>query len=165
MTTSLKLRKWATPLTIGSFLLMAGTGVMMFFELEDGLTTVVHQWMSWIFLAGAAAHLAIHFRPLRNHLRSPLGKASFAVFAAILVGSAFSWGMTTGPQLKRPIEERLVEAPLSALADVAGRDIEALLRRFEESGASARGEQSIRQIAALSGADENRLLGLIFLAD
>lgn len=64
------LRRWATPLIIGSFVLMAGTGVLMFFEYEGGLITVVHQWFSWIFLLGAGAHIAINLRPFQNHLRS-----------------------------------------------------------------------------------------------
>ena len=34
------LRSWATRVTMGSFLLMAGTGVLMFFELDGGLTAV-----------------------------------------------------------------------------------------------------------------------------
>ena len=37
------IKTWATPLTLGSFVLMGGTGVLMFFEQDAGLTTVVHQ--------------------------------------------------------------------------------------------------------------------------
>src|SRR4029450_10400711 len=47
-------RPWATKLIIGAFLLMAVTGVLMFFELEHGFVVVVHQWASWILLIGAA---------------------------------------------------------------------------------------------------------------
>jgi len=42
------LRTWATPLTISAFLLMSVTGVLMFFHIEGGLTTVAHQWCSWL---------------------------------------------------------------------------------------------------------------------
>ena len=63
-------RRWATKLIIGAFLLMAATGVLMFFELDQGLVVVVHQWSSWILLIGAAGHLTLHFRPLEKHLKS-----------------------------------------------------------------------------------------------
>ena len=46
------LRGWATTLTIGSFVLMVGTGLLMFFALDRGLVVVIHQWFSWLFLAG-----------------------------------------------------------------------------------------------------------------
>lgn len=38
------LRKWATPLTIGSFLLMGVTGILMFFHLDIGLNKLAHEW-------------------------------------------------------------------------------------------------------------------------
>ncbi len=38
----LPLRRWATPLIIGAFLLMSVTGVLMFFEIDAGLTAVAH---------------------------------------------------------------------------------------------------------------------------
>lgn len=36
-------REWATPLTIGSFLLIAVTGVLMFFHLDSGLNKLAHE--------------------------------------------------------------------------------------------------------------------------
>lgn len=49
-------------------MLMAGTGVAMLFEWNDGLTTVVHQWFSWLFLAGAGGLIALNFRPIEQAL-------------------------------------------------------------------------------------------------
>lgn len=40
-------RNWATPLTIGSFLLMAVTGLLMFFHLDTGLNKAAHEWLGW----------------------------------------------------------------------------------------------------------------------
>ncbi|MBN9061768.1 MAG: hypothetical protein BGP06_04025 [Rhizobiales bacterium 65-9] len=159
------LRTWATPLTIGSFLLMAATGLLLFFEWNIGLTTVVHQWFSWFFLIGVASHLAINVRPLKNHLKSAWGRASVAIFSAVLIASIFSWGQVTGPQLERPIMEALVDAPLSVLAQMTRRSPEALVRDLQDKGVSATADDSLRAISARSGAGVNRLLGLIFLPE
>lgn len=43
MSEGISLRTWATPLTVGAFLLMAATGVLMFFGYDRGLTAVVHE--------------------------------------------------------------------------------------------------------------------------
>jgi hypothetical protein len=157
------LRSWATPLTIGSFLLMSGTGILMFFELDGGLTAVVHQWFSWLFLAGAAGHVTANVRPLGKHLGSRGGRASVALLGGVLVASYFSWGLVTGPQLKRPIERALVDAPLSALASVTHTPLGVLMQRLEAQGMSPNGAESVRELSGKYGIDENSLLGTVFL--
>jgi hypothetical protein len=158
-------RGWATPLTISAFALMAGTGVAMFFEWNRGLTTVVHQWFSWLFLAGAAGHITANFRPLRNHLKSRWGKASAVVFTSLLVASFFSWGRVTGPQLKYPIEQALVDAPLWALAGTTHTKPDVLLARLKTHGIAASREQSVRDLSRDSGVGANRLLAWVFLPE
>lgn len=161
----LTLRSWATPLTIGSFLLISATGILMFFEWERGLMTVAHQWLSWLLVIAVAGHIVVNLRPLKSHLRSRWGKASVAVFAAILAASASSWGMITGPQIKRPIEQALVDAPLSALAGVTRTPPQTVVERLGARGIAAGPDQSIGAIAQASGVDENRLLAIVFALD
>ncbi len=159
------LRTWATPLTIGSFLLMAATGLLLFFEWNAGLTTVVHQWFSWFFLIGVAGHLAINVRPLTSHLKSSGGRASIAIFTVVFAASILSWGQITGPQLERPIMAALVEAPLSTLAAMTHRQPEALVRKLEANGLIAAGDETLSAIAERNGIGVNQLLGLIFLTE
>jgi hypothetical protein len=158
-------RSWATPLTIGSFVLMTVTGVLMFFEVDWALMAVLHQWFSWLFLLGAGGHIGANLRPFKNHLKSGWGQASSAVCALVLIASFFTWGLITGPQLERPIEEKLVDAPLSALAGLVQTTPEDLVRRLSAHGIAAAGEQSIREISGASGAGENLLLGIVFLSE
>ena len=158
-------RSWATPLTIGSFILITATGILMFFEIERGLMVVIHQWFSWFFVLGAAGHVVVNFRPLKKHLASASGKASVATFVAVLAISAFSWGMITGPQLKRPLEQALVDAPLSALAGVIRADTGTVLGRLRERGVAAEPHESIGELAERSGVDENRLIAIVFALD
>ena len=47
-------REWATPITIGAFLLSAVTGVLLFFHLDSGLNKLAHEWLSWVLLAAVA---------------------------------------------------------------------------------------------------------------
>lgn len=84
------LRTWSTPLTIGSFLLMAVTGVLMFFDVVPGYVSFAHEWFSWFFLIGAGGHIAVNIRPMKRHLESSWGRASVALFTVALVLSTFS---------------------------------------------------------------------------
>ncbi len=162
---SIPMRTWATPLIIGAFVLMAGTGATMFFNWNHGLTTVVHQWFSWLFLFGASGHIAANIRPLKNHLRSRWGKASVVLFASVLAASFFSWSRITGPQLKGPIEQALVEAPLWALAGTTRIEPEALVARLRTRGIQATRDQSIRELSRRNGIGENRLLAVVFMPE
>jgi hypothetical protein len=145
------LRTWATPLTIGSFLLMVSTGLLLFFEWNTGLTTVAHQWLSWFFLIGVAGHLAVNFKPLQNLLKSTWGRASIAIFTTALIASVFSWGQVTGPQLERPIMEALLEARLSVLAGMTHKEPETLVRELEANGLSATTSDRLADIAERNG--------------
>lgn len=165
MSKSIPLRNWATPLTIGTFVLMSATGILMFFDWEPGLTTVAHQWFSWVFLAGAGSHVAANFRPFKTHLRSGWSKTCVAAFTLVLAASLFSWGLMTGPQLKRPIEQALVDAPLSALANVTRTTPDALTSKLRAHGILATGQQSIHDLAREQGVGVNRVLAIVFLPE
>jgi hypothetical protein len=158
------LRNWATPLTISSFILMSVTGVLMFFEWDQGLIVVVHQWFSWLFILGVVGHVIANIRLFKNNLTSRWGKASVLAFTLVLAASFFSWGLITGPQLKRPIEQALVEAPLSALAMVTHTVPDVLMHRLKAHGIDANGKQSIRDLVIMHDLDENRLLEIVFLS-
>jgi hypothetical protein len=159
------LRTWATPLTIGTFLLMATTGVLMFFDWNLGLTTVVHQWFSWLFLAAAAGHIAVNVRPFKNHLRSRRGKASIATFMFVLAASFFSWGLISGPRLLKPVEQALVDAPLETLAGLTRTTPDALVRRLKARGIVATSLQSVHELSRESGVGKHRLLAIVFLPE
>lgn len=165
MAEKLSPRRWATKLIIGAFLLMSVTGVLMFFEQEHGLVVVVHQWSSWILLIGAVGHLTANFRPLKNHLTSRSGAVTLAAFSLMLIASWFTWGRITGSQLKRPIEQALIDAPISSLTRVSQVEPETVAARLNALGIDASSGQSIRQLAGERNQDENRLLGLVFLPD
>lgn len=157
------LRGWATPLTIGSFVLMTATGILMFFDIVPGYIVFAHEWFSWIFVAACAAHIAVNLRPFRNHLRTHRGRVLVILFSAATALSAFSWGRITLPQLKWPIAEALVDAPLAALAQVKRTDPAALLDRLERHGFPASPEDSLTQLAGRHHTDPAHLLGIVFL--
>ena len=159
------LRTWSTPLTIGSFILMAVTGVLMFFDVVPGYLVFAHEWFSWFFLIGAGGHIALNFRPLARHLQSNWGRASVAIFTIILVVSAFSFGRITAPQLKWPISNALIEAPLSALADVTRTDPAELLAKLKAHGVTATPDQNIKELADAHDMDEFHILGLVILRE
>jgi hypothetical protein len=163
MAKGLSLRAWATPLTIGAFFFMAGTGILMFFGRDGALTTVAHQWFSWIFLTGVVSHITTNFHLFKRHLKSRWAQVGIAAFLLVFIVTMFSWGLITGPQLRRPIERALVDAPLSALADIRRLPPGVLIGKFKAHGIVATNNQTVRDLALKYRVGANRLLGIVFL--
>ena len=159
----ISVRKWATPLTIGAFVPMAVTGILMFFHIDRGIIGGAHQWLSWLFLIGVVGHVTVNFRSFTNHLKSRWGRTSLCVFTMVLVASFFTWGVRTGGQLLAAIQNGLVSAPLSTLAVMTHTPPEVLEQRLETHGIVARKEQTIRDIAGNSPSTQLRVLKVVFL--
>ena len=159
------MRAWATPVTIGAFLLMAATGVLMFFGVRGGLISEVHEWFSWLFLAGAVAHLFVNYRPLILHLRSRWGRVSIAAACLLMVAAVLPTGIQTGHRLHQAVEQAVVDAPLSTLAvlaHVAPADLET---RLKAHGIAATLQQSPRQLSELNHLDPREVVAIVFRND
>jgi cytochrome bd-type quinol oxidase subunit 2 len=157
-----ELRAWATPLTIATFVLMAGTGVLMFFGVNTGITDVIHQWFSWLFLLAVCAHLTMHVRSILRHMQSTSVRLGVGLFATILVLSLFSWGTVTGPQLKRPIERAMLQASVNSLATVKHVPSATLVARFSAIGVDTTGRETIEQLSQRYRISPHRLLAVVF---
>jgi cytochrome bd-type quinol oxidase subunit 2 len=156
------LRAWATPLALATFVLMAGTGVLMFFGINSGITDVVHQWFSWLFLVAIGAHLALHVRSVSRHLQSWRVRLCVGIFAILLMSSLFTWGTVTGPQLKRPIEQAMLGASVDSLAVVTHVPPAVLVTRLAAIGVTTTGGETIAQLSARHRVSPHRLLAVVF---
>lgn len=79
------LRAWATPLTIGSTLIVTITGIMLFFHLSPGLTRMVHEWLGWVMAAAMIAHVVVNWRAFAGYFRRPVAITILATSAALMV--------------------------------------------------------------------------------
>ena len=62
----MKLRPFATTLTIGSFILIAVTGFCMFIGVRPGFVSVAHEFGSLVFLTAAILHCIIRHMSLMD---------------------------------------------------------------------------------------------------
>ena len=146
-----ELRKLATPLTIGSFALMATTGVLMFFHVQLGIIKDAHEWLSWLFLAAVALHIYVNFAVFKRYFTQKPALAIIAVcLVALVVAMTFpqeggKGGKRGGPQ---QINRVLLEAPLTSVAALTGKTTEALQTQLQAQGLTVDvNSQNLKQIA------------------
>ncbi len=147
-------REWITPITTGAFLLTAVTGVLLFFHADTGLNKAVHEWLSWIFLAGAVLHLAVNFTAFKKYLTQRRGQVLLGVFVLLLVLSFAPVGGHHHEEHQRPFMppiRALAQAPLTTLAQVARTTPDQLRKRLTGAGVAVSSDQ--QSISELVGDD------------
>lgn len=154
------LRKIATPLTIGAFVLMAVTGLLMFFHASTMTNKLAHEWVGLIFVGAVALHVAVNMRPFTAHLTKPRGQAALAVFALAL-GLSFLplTGQTGGGRPDFALLHAVEEAPLGTVAALLNENPETLTDRLRAAGYDAATVDST--IAGLAAGEQKAQMRLI----
>lgn len=158
------LRNWATPLTIGSFLLIATTGTLMFFHLDTGLNKLAHEWLGWALLAAVGLHAAANIKALKRYFLQPGALAIMALCAALLAASFVS---PAGQPDKPPhlaAVRAVLDAPLELTARLAGEDPQALVERLRAGGIDADASRSLADVAGQARDRQMRALAIVFAA-
>lgn len=135
------LRRWATPLTIGAFILMGITGILMFFEVRLGLIKVAHEWLSWLMVLAVGLHVALHWKSFSRYFSQKSALTIIGVFAVLTMTSMLL--PDNGPKRGGPgapggasmqMTSMLLEAPLGVVAAVMDETPQALQTKLEQQG-------------------------------
>lgn len=159
-------RNWVTPITAGAFLLSGVTGVLIFFHLETGANKFMHEWLSWVLLAGTALHVVANFAGFKFHLASLRGQMLIGVFALALLVSFIPVGNRLDEPPFIPPIRALAQAPLTTLALVANVTPEEMREKMIKEGLQPTSDQ--QSLSDLVGPDTEKqmhLLGRILASD
>ena len=144
-------RPWITPLVIGSFVLIAVTGVLMFFHLDQGMNKLAHEWLSWLMLAGVGLHVLLNLPAFKRYLSQKTARMVIGVLALVLGLSFVSLpGAKKQPSYAAPVHA-LAQTPLPVLAQVLGKSTEALKADLTQAGVAVDSDEQTLQ--ALVGPD------------
>jgi len=158
----LSLRAWATPLTIGSFLIMGVTGTLMFFHIDSGLNKLVHEWAGWAMLIGVGAHLVLNWRAFTCYFKRPLPLA-IMVAGGVILGASFLQvgGGTTGNPFMLAVDA-VQQAPLSEVVALSDRPMADVLAQLQDAGFDATPDAAIAALSQGDRAVQADLLQMIF---
>ena len=170
-----KLRAWVTPITIGSFLLIGVTGLLMFFKVPGGLVVVAHEWLSPVFVVGACLHVWLNWGAVRANLTRTRGIVIVGLFCALL---AFAIAPSDEAEeiarehghgqerVGRRAAEALLQARLSTVAELTGQAPDRLRDRLGRCGVRVTSEEvSLGDAAAQSHVSPVRALEAVLQHD
>lgn len=149
-------REWATPLTAGVFVIMAVTGLLMFFHLDMGLNKAAHEWLGWAMVAAVAAHGVANWPALKRYLTSSRRARQLLAVSALVLAGSFAFGGGE-PDASPPVMtlQAIAAAPLKDVAPIARKPLAQLQAELTAAGLPATdGEQTL---AALTGGDRGKM--------
>jgi hypothetical protein len=156
------LREWATPLTIGSFLLIAVTGILMFFHLDTGLNKLAHEWLGWGLVAAVGLHAAVHFKAFKRYFTRRDTLAIVALCALALAASFISPPGKAGKPPHAMAVQAVLDAPIEIAAQLARKETDTVLADLRAAGLPAEPTQSLRDVGGDSRETQMRALGIVF---
>lgn len=157
------MKSWATPLAIGSFIILAVTGILMFFKIEGGYIKPVHEWLSWLMVAGVVLHTVANRKAFVGYFsRIP----AVSIISAGLVVTALAVFMSAsreGGNPKAKMMKAIQSARLETVAELAGKESGDVVTALAEKGIAVDDPgMSIREIAKLNDKEAMEVLGLVF---
>ena len=156
-------RKWATPLTIGTFVLSAVTGVLMFFHINTELNKLAHEWLGWAMVGAVALHAAINWNAFKRHFTTGVGRTLIGVFVLLTTLSFLPLGNQGGGNPVRLTMEFVTAAPISTLATLSGKDTELLYKELRAVGFTVdSAQQSLNELTGDDRDDQARALSVVF---
>lgn len=164
----MKLRPFATTLTIGSFILIAVTGFCMFIGVRPGFVSLAHKFGSLVFLAAAVLHCVANFGAIKNYLRKNSGKLAVILFTAITIFAFIPFNGNGGNPRKavsKAAPQLLVNLNAHELAIVTHKNTFAVVTVLQASGiADADTVTPIAQLSKNAGKNSFAVLAALLPA-
>ncbi len=142
------LRRWATPLTIGAFLLMAVTGVLMFFHVQLGLIRVAHEWLSWLMVIAVGVHITVHWKLFSRYFQHKPSIAIIGALTLLLTTSMLIPNNGRSDGLPMQATRLLLDAPLNNVATLTGKTLDGLQTQLTAQGLQLNAQSTSLKVVA-----------------
>lgn len=155
------LQKHATQLTAALFLIVAVTGVLMFFHLLKAEVEGIHEWLGLGFAIAVILHLLRNRRPFSLMLAQTRPRVLIAAVVVASVG-VIALSPPKGANPFRQATQRVMAAPITDVAPVMGMSPAEAISRLQLIGVTnAAPEKSIDALAREHGKNPAVLLGAL----
>ncbi|HEY9081495.1 DUF4405 domain-containing protein [Magnetovibrio sp.] len=157
------LQKYATAATAATFMIVAVSGVLLFFHLGEAQLMGVHEWLGLTFVGAAVFHVTRHLKTFSTLLSKRRTHALFAVTAmiaaAMIVPASFQ--SNTGNPMKQFVGTAST-APIAVVAAMVGKTPQQLIVQFTQAGVDGVvPSQSLNDIAKAQQRDMRALFRIV----
>ena len=152
-------RSFITPLITIIFLVVALSGLLMFFHIFDGYTEVVHEILGLFFVVFSVLHVILNWKALKIHFKKRVFILSTTVVAVISILLVIQ--QHNSPKFDTILIERITNAPIEDVLKVLQVDSIVVVKRLEENGISFIEGASMEEIWINNKVSPKKLFDLI----
>lgn len=144
---SSKKREIITSVTTFTFIIIAITGIMMFFHVLDQYTKQLHEILGLAFVFIAACHIFINWKSMKNYFK----KSAFLYSAllGLIVSISFIAQATTGTgkESSKMVMKAVFNAPFETVISMLGQDLQLANQKLKESGIKIENSHTISELS------------------
>ena len=152
-------RSFISPLITIIFLVVALSGLLMFFHIFDGYTEVVHEILGVVFVVFSVLHVILNWKALKIHFKKRVFILSTIVVAVISILLVIQ--QQKSPKFDTILIERITNAPIEDVLKVLQVDSIVVVKRLEENGISFIEGASMEEIWINNKVSPKKLFDLI----
>jgi hypothetical protein len=158
-----EMRNWATPLTIGTFIVTGVSGILLFFKINLGISKEIHEWIGILMVLGCIIHSISNWKAFKNYFTKPVGLTVVGIFLVLGAISFVTSGQSEGGISPRQIFQTMQNIPLTTAAQVVKSNPEAIKAKLEDKGIVVNNtNQTIKEIAVSNQKNPMLVLGVVF---
>lgn len=137
-------RKYVTPFIALIFVIVAISGICMFFHVFDGYTEVLHELLGISFVGFAVMHVIVNWSSLKNHF----GKNVFlpAAISVLVIAAAIVALEQKSPPVDIVLIGKLVRAPIRDAFKVLNVDYAAASEALQANGMAIGEAKSLEEV-------------------
>lgn len=124
-------RKPATSLTIGLFIVMSISGMLIFFEFGTGGIRATHEWTSIAFTVAALMHILAHQKPFTRYFKE---RTVAYILAACVAGGLLYVQSRNDLYAAEEVFQEVIHSELSGLTPLFGEDIGSVKQKISDLG-------------------------------
>ena len=135
----------ATSLTTLVFIVIAVSGVMMFFHVFDSYVKSLHEILGLFFILAVMFHVIFNWKSMKNYFN----KKTFVSSALALSAVSLSFVLTAsgGENPKMKIIKSVIDSPIERSFALLGSDMAAVKTKLASNGITIENANSIGEIA------------------
>lgn len=152
-------REYATSLTAVTFLLIAVSGVMMYFHLLDNYVKEMHEIVGLIFVGAVVLHLVANWGAMKNYFPKGVFRAMAAAMVVVAIG--FVATAESGKNAKGQIIEAVFKAPIEQSFPLLGNDVAAGTEKLAKAGIQINQAKTIEEIAQANHKPPFAIVGVL----
>ncbi|WP_321311526.1 DUF4405 domain-containing protein [Halarcobacter sp.] len=155
-----KFKDVATSMATVVFLVVAVSGLMLYFKIFNSQVKELHEILGLAFVAAAVLHVTANWKAMKNYFTKKIF-ISAALVVVVISGLFISQNLDKGADPKGTALRSIINAPLDASLKVLAVDYDEAMMRLENANIKNLNKKSLGEIAKANGDSPFKIIAII----